>query len=55
MARLVLSFFGQFSATLDDNPVANVQSKRVQSLFAYLALEAHHAHPRARLAALLYG
>ena len=55
MARLSLTLLGGFRATLDDRPAAGVAIKKSQALLAYLALPLGQAHPRDKLAALLWG
>ena len=54
MAHLELSFCGAFQAFLDDKPLINFHSPRVQGLLAFLALEAGRDHTRTALAALFW-
>src|SRR5215510_9917890 len=55
MGRLGLTFLGGFRARLDDGRVVSLPIKKAQALLAYLALPIGHAHPRDKLAALLWG
>ena len=55
MARLKLYLLGSFSATLDTQPLMGLRSNKTRALLAFLALEADQAHPRERLATLLWG
>src|SRR5262249_9634005 len=54
MARLDLTLFGGFLARLSGEPLT-LPTKKTQALLAYLALPAGHAHPRDKLANLLWG
>ena len=54
MSRLALTLFGSFRVLLDDAPLANFHSARVQALLAYLALEAQRPHTREALATLFW-
>jgi WD40 repeat protein/DNA-binding SARP family transcriptional activator len=54
MARLTVSLLGPFQATLDGQPIASFESDKVRALLAYLAAEAGRAHPRDKLAGLLW-
>ena len=54
MKQLTLSFLGAFEARLDDQPLINFRSAKVQGLLIYLALTREQAHERAVLAALLW-
>ncbi len=54
MARLAISLFGAFSASLDGAPLTTFKSGKVRALLAYLAVEAGIAHSRSVLADLLW-
>lgn len=54
MARLDLRLLGGFQARLGAGPVLPLPAK-AQALLAYLAIRPGHAHPRDKLAALLWG
>src|SRR5262245_54654170 len=54
MARLSLSLLGGFQARLDFGPPLILPVK-AQALLAYLAIRSGQAHPRDKLAALLWG
>jgi DNA-binding SARP family transcriptional activator len=54
MARLSLTLLGGFSVRSDAGPVS-VPTKKAQALLAYLALPLGQAHPRDKLASLLWG
>src|SRR5262249_43083551 len=54
MAQLTLTLLGGFQARVDDRVVA-LSSKKGQALLAYLGLPAGKAHPRDKLATLLWG
>ena len=54
MSQLTLSFLGGFEARLDDQPLGNFRSAKVQGLLIYLALTPEQAHARAVLAALFW-
>ena len=41
MARLTLTFFGAFQASLDGQPITDFESDRVRALLAILAVESH--------------
>jgi DNA-binding SARP family transcriptional activator len=55
MARLGLTLLGGFRARLDDDRVVALPIKKAQALLAYLAIPLGQAHPRDKLAALLWG
>src|SRR5215813_6701233 len=55
MTRLDLRLLGGFQVRLDTGPVLTVQTRKAQALLAYLALPCGLAHPRDKLAALLWG
>src|ERR1700752_837771 len=55
MARLNLTLLGGFQARLDPGEGFNLPTKKAQALLAYLALPLGQAHPRDKLAALLWG
>ncbi|UCG24428.1 MAG: winged helix-turn-helix domain-containing protein [Chloroflexota bacterium] len=54
MSRIILSLLGPFQLLLDDAPVTNWKSKKVQALLAYLAVEDGHPHHRDTLASMLW-
>lgn len=54
MARLDLTVLGGFVARLRAEPLT-LPTKKTQALLAYLALPVGHAHPRDKLANLLWG
>ncbi len=54
MHQLTLSIFGAFQATLNNEPVKNFRSVKIQGLLIYLALTPQQAHSRAELATLLW-
>ena len=55
MARLSLTLFGGFRARFDPDQALVIAIKKSQALLAYLALPLGQAHPRDKLAALLWG
>ena len=55
MARLSLTLLGGFQARLDPGGAISLPTKKAQALLAYLALPLGPAHPRDKLAALLWG
>ncbi len=55
MARLSLTLLGGFQARLVSGPTLSLPTKKAQALVAYLALRPGQAHPREKLAALLWG
>ncbi len=55
MARLSLTLFGGFRARIDPDQALVIAIKKSQALLAYLALPLGQAHPRDKLAALLWG
>src|SRR5262245_15637388 len=55
MARLSLTLLGGFQARLDPGPNLTLPTRKTQALLAYLALPLGQAHPRDKLAALLWG
>src|SRR5262245_52448148 len=55
MARLDLTLLGGFRVRLDAGPPLILSTRKAQALLAYLALPVGQAHPRDKLAALLWG
>src|SRR5262245_39659360 len=55
MARLSLTLFGGFRALLDNDQALGIGIKKSQALLAYLAVPLGQAHPRDKLATLLWG
>jgi len=54
MPVLTLSLFGPFTAFLDDHPVYNFRTNKVQALLIYLAVERDRPHQREALMELLW-
>src|SRR5262245_19856911 len=55
MARLELTLLGGFAARLDPGGDVSLPTRKTQALLAFLALSPGQAHPRDKLAALLWG
>src|SRR5262245_64786507 len=55
MMRLDLTLLGGFRARLDPGPTLALPTRKVQALLAYLASPPGRAHPRDKLASLLWG
>ena len=55
MTRLDLTLLGGFRARLEAGPPLTLPTRKAQALLAYLALPLGQAHPRDKLAALLWG
>ncbi len=55
MARLDLTLLGGFQARLGSGEPLTLPTRKAQALLAYLALPLGQAHPRDKLAALLWG
>ncbi len=54
-ARLKLTLFGGFQAHLEGGSAVAFSTRKTQALLAYLALPLGQAHPREKLATLLWG
>jgi DNA-binding SARP family transcriptional activator/predicted ATPase len=54
MAALKLSLLGPFTVELDDQPLINFRTTKVQALLIYLAVEKERAHRREHLFTLLW-
>ena len=52
--HLTLNFFGGFHAAVDDQPISESRTKRIEALLIYLAMEAHRPHRRELLIGLLF-
>jgi DNA-binding SARP family transcriptional activator len=55
MAQVRLTLLGGFQARNEAGEVLTVPSRKAQAMLAYLALPLGRAHPRDKLAALLWG
>src|SRR6266436_6015259 len=55
MARLILTLLGGFQARLEPGSALSLPTRKSQALLVYLALPLGQAHPRDKLAALLWG
>jgi DNA-binding SARP family transcriptional activator len=55
MARLSVTLLGGLQARVEPGGAVNLPTRKAQALLAYLALPPGQAHPRAKLAALLWG
>jgi len=55
MTRLSLTLLGGFQARLEPGSAIALPTRKSQALLAYLALPLGRAHPRDKLAALLWG
>jgi len=54
MPHLRISLLGPFSAILDDQPISQFRTNKVQALLIYLAAERDHPHQREALMTLLW-
>ena len=55
MARLSLTLLGGFQARLDSGAPVALPTRKAQALLAFLAMPPGLAHPRDKLASLLWG
>jgi DNA-binding SARP family transcriptional activator len=55
MALVSLALLGGFRARLDAGPAVTLPTRKAQAVLAYLAVPLGRAHPRDKLAALLWG
>src|SRR5262245_41060516 len=55
MAKLSLTLLGGFQARVGAGGALSLPTRKAQALLAYLALPVGRAHPRDKLAALLWG
>ena len=55
MALISLALLGGFRARLDAGPALTLPTRKAQAVLAYLAVPLGQAHPRDKLAALLWG
>src|SRR5213594_844793 len=55
MTQLRLTLLGGFQARLETGEVVSLPGRKAQALLAFLALPLGRAHPRDKLAALLWG
>ena len=55
MLRLNVTLLGGFEVRLGSGPAVVLARKKAQALLAYLVVEPGEAHPRDKLAALLWG
>ena len=55
MTPLQLTLLGGFQARIGSGPALSLPTRKAQALLAYLALPAGRAHPRDKLATLLWG
>src|SRR5262245_13082716 len=55
MAHIDLTLLGHFRASLKSGPTIRVPTRKAQGLLAFMALPSGRAHPRDKLAALLWG
>ncbi|MCP5100556.1 MAG: tetratricopeptide repeat protein, partial [Chloroflexi bacterium] len=52
--QLSLQFLGQFYAAIDEQPIAESRTKKIEALLAFLAMEANTVHRRETLVGLLF-